>query len=129
MRPGTVYVARDAEGTPLYVGSTFTHRLHDRMAEHRYWSPWYSDTETIECRDYVDKTDALVVEHRLIGTLAPHWNLQRATPFAGYSLSYVPADPVSVSTILSPLGPRSKSRIRADDLREYVERNTVKSVA
>lgn len=67
-----VYIARDAEGTVLYVGSATD--IDHRVSEHRRGTPWWSTVATVEQRPVENRTLAFHVKRELIAELAPLHN-------------------------------------------------------
>lgn len=77
IRPGTVYVLRDAEDRVLYIG--LTSRLDmSRMAQHANTKAWWRDVKTAELHHCSTRYLARRLETVLIQDLAPIHNVQRA---------------------------------------------------
>jgi hypothetical protein len=73
----TVYVHRDPQGEPLYVGCTFN--LRQRTNAHRGASHWFPQITSIDVDSvHDDQALALGREFRLIVELDPPFNLQHS---------------------------------------------------
>lgn len=72
--PHTVYLYRDADGSPLYVGCTCNWPKRDR--DHRRAAPWRDDVATVEVvANGMARFDALDLERDLIQQLRPVHNV------------------------------------------------------
>jgi DNA polymerase-3 subunit epsilon len=70
--PG-VYVFRDADGHPLYVGKSV--RVRDRARQHfTTGAAWTARAEHVDCEETESELGALLLEHRLIRALKPPAN-------------------------------------------------------
>jgi DNA polymerase-3 subunit epsilon len=70
--PG-VYVFRDGEGHPLYVGKSV--RVRDRARQHfTTGAAWTQRAEHVDCEETESELGALLLEHRLIRALKPPAN-------------------------------------------------------
>lgn len=83
-----VYVARDAAGEVLYVGTTVS--IAGRLREHARSAPWRFDVACIVAQPatLADRSDH---EARLIAELAPIWNVRRPAAAAGSSSATGPS--------------------------------------
>ena len=70
--PG-VYVFRDADGRPLYVGKSVNVRTRARQ-HFTVGAPWAARAEQVDCEPTSSELGALLLEHRLIRTLKPPGN-------------------------------------------------------
>jgi DNA polymerase III subunit epsilon len=70
--PG-VYVFRDADGRPLYVGKSVNVRTRARQ-HFTVGAPWAARAEQVDCEPTGSELGALLLEHRLIRTLKPPGN-------------------------------------------------------
>lgn len=73
--PHDVYTAYDADGRVIYVGQSFA--ALQRLAQHRYTSPWGRIWSRIDLRTFPNRTDALLFEAALIRAHEPPHNLDR----------------------------------------------------
>ncbi len=74
--PG-VYVFRDADGRPLYVGKSIDVRA--RVRQHfTGGAPWTGRAEQVDCEATNSELGALLLEHRLIRALKPPANVKIA---------------------------------------------------
>ena len=72
--PG-VYVFRDADGRPLYVGKSV--RVRDRARQHfTTGAAWTARAEQVDCEETESELGALLLEHRLIRALKPPANVR-----------------------------------------------------
>jgi DNA polymerase-3 subunit epsilon len=80
--PG-VYVFRDADGHPLYVGKSVCLRTRARA---HFTTPtvWTGEAEHVDYQPTESELGALVLENRLIKTLRPPGNTQLKQPADGY---------------------------------------------
>jgi len=70
--PG-VYVFRDADGRPLYVGKSI--KVRDRARQHfTGGAPWTARAEHVDCEETESELGALLLEARLIRALKPPAN-------------------------------------------------------
>jgi DNA polymerase III subunit epsilon len=80
--PG-VYVFRDADGRPLYVGKSVCLRTRAR-AHFTTPATWTGEAEHVDYQPTESELGALVLENRLIKTLRPPGNTQLNRPADGY---------------------------------------------
>jgi DNA polymerase-3 subunit epsilon len=72
--PG-VYVFRDADGHPLYVGKSI--RVRDRARQHfTAGAAWTARAEHVDCEETESELGALLLEQRLIRALKPPANVK-----------------------------------------------------
>lgn len=76
--PATVYIARDAGGSVLYVG--VTGRNIRRLHAHQKASGWWRDAATIELEHYPTREIGEARERILIRQLDPPHNVADRTP-------------------------------------------------
>jgi DNA polymerase-3 subunit epsilon len=80
--PG-VYVFRDGEGNPLYVGKSIDVRA--RVRQHfTTGAPWTGRAEQVDCEATHSELGALLLEHRLIRALKPPANVKLVRDPDGY---------------------------------------------
>ncbi len=72
--PG-VYVFRDADGHPLYVGKSVDVRTRAR-SHFTGGAPWTAHAESVDCEPTESDLGALLLEHRLIRALKPPANVK-----------------------------------------------------
>lgn len=72
MGPAFVYRCFDAAGELLYVGCA--QNVAQRMAGHRYKSPWAAHVDRVESHEYPERWQAEAVEDFLIDLLRPAHN-------------------------------------------------------
>lgn len=82
--PHDVYTAYDADGRVIYVGQSFN--ALQRLAQHRYTSPWGRIWSRIELRSFPTRSDALLYEAALIRAHEPPHNLDRPVSRFGCKL-------------------------------------------
>jgi DNA polymerase-3 subunit epsilon len=80
--PG-VYVFRDAEGRPLYVGKSVCLRTRAR-AHFAQPSTWTGEAEVVDYQTTESELGALLLEHRLIQALKPRGNVRGKADPDGY---------------------------------------------
>jgi DNA polymerase III subunit epsilon len=72
--PG-VYVFRDADGRPLYVGKSVSVRTRAR-SHFTSGAAWTARAEQVDCEETASELGALLLEHRLIRALKPPANVR-----------------------------------------------------
>ncbi|MEJ7893450.1 MAG: exonuclease domain-containing protein [Solirubrobacteraceae bacterium] len=72
--PG-VYVFRDADGRPLYVGKSVSVRKRAR-SHFTAGAAWTARAEQVDCEETASELGALLLEHRLIRALKPAANVR-----------------------------------------------------
>ena len=72
--PG-VYVFRDADGRPLYVGKSVSVRTRAR-SHFTSGAAWTARAEQVDCEETESELGALLLEHRLIRALKPPANVR-----------------------------------------------------
>ncbi len=80
--PG-VYVFRDADGRPLYVGKSISVRTRARQ-HFTAGSAWTARAEHVDCEETESELGALLLEQRLIRALKPPANVRGVRPADGH---------------------------------------------
>jgi len=115
--PHDVYTAYNAEGRVLYVGQSVN--ALQRIAQHRYTSPWGRAWARLELRSFPTRADALSFEAALIRALRPAHNCdQPQSPLARAltTLDQIAAALNSYARFASPV-----SGLSPDQFRDLVE--------
>ena len=73
-----VYIARDAEGVPLYVG--YSAGVFKRLGDHQTGSPWWPQAVSVDLEWFKARADALRRERELIQYHQPEHNTQHRDP-------------------------------------------------
>ena len=68
-----VYIAKDANGTVLYVGKSIN--IKNRFTSHRDESPWFKSCSTIDVLHFDTEEDALSAEISIIKKMMPKDNV------------------------------------------------------
>ena len=71
--PTDVYRAYDSDGRLLYVGMSVN--VFQRLKQHRYEAPWYSQVSSVRVEQYKDWRTARHVEGYAIKHEHPQWNV------------------------------------------------------
>jgi excisionase family DNA binding protein len=69
-----VYRLYDADGTPLYIGSTKS--LASRLDGHRRTKPWWSEVERLETEQFASIDEMREAEQQEIESLNPRYNVK-----------------------------------------------------
>jgi excinuclease UvrABC nuclease subunit len=73
--PAVVYVVRNDNDEPIYVG--MTSRLKKRLNQHKYNSDWYNEACGIDLHYFPLRFFASMVERTLICRMKPKYNIAR----------------------------------------------------